>query len=74
MGKIKMCNGHMRVTKDRDVTCWRSGGDGAGEPPKLCSVDCAAFCIQDDHVYCLALPNAFIPAFAIGELVEDGEK
>jgi hypothetical protein len=60
------------VDEGDDVKCWRCSGTGCDDS---CNASCAAFRIEDGHVYCLALPNAFIPNFAIGELVEeDGGK
>lgn len=74
MRKVKLerscadCKWRVVIDDDEDgaVQCWRDGEE--------CVEGCAAFRIKDGHVYCLALPNVFVPAFAIGELVEDGAK
>lgn len=55
---------HRADSGQQPVDCWRNYD-------RNCNNDCAAFRVQDGHVYCLALPNAFVPAFAIGELVEE---
>ena len=58
------------INEDDNVKCWRCSGTGNTDS---CNASCVAFRIQDGHVYCLALRNAFIPNFAIGELSkEDG--